>query len=186
MTRDEVKALLARISICYPNWKAEDKTLTIDTWHEMLSDYKYEDMLVTLKSYIATNRSGFAPDIGQLIGHFNDLVSKVSNTYLTEMQAWALVSTALRDSTYHAKERFEALPKAVQKAVGSPDTLRAWGLDEKYNENVAQSHFVTCYRKVVEDEKMIAAMPKEVKTMIESNKHILIEDNEVKHGKETL
>lgn len=166
MTRDNVKMLLARIDISYPNWKPKDLTLLIDTWFEMIGEYSYEEMLIALKTYISTDRSGFAPSIGQLIGTVNDIKAKIQGEDLSEMQAWSLVRKAMCDSIYHAQERFDELPEKVRRAVGSPQNLKAWGIEDSYNENVAQSHFINSYRRVCEDAKKINAMPVEVRTLI--------------------
>lgn len=161
MTRDETKKIIMVISASYPNWKPNDLSFTVDAWHMMLSDYNYSDIAKSLKSYITTDRSGFAPSIGQLISGVN-MVDKL--TGINELEAWDMVSRALRDSTYHAEERFAELPELVQRCVGSPSQLRNWGqTDLKSVETVIQSNFMRTYREMKERQNTINALPVEMK-----------------------
>lgn len=165
MTREEVKKLMVIIVNTYPNFKPSNLSVTVDIWFEILRDYPFETTMTALKTYIVTDKSGFAPSIGQIIDKMNAVDDY---TELNEMEAWALVSKALRDSSYHAQERFDGLPPNVRKAVGSPENLMAWGRDENYNENVAQSQFIKCYRSVLQRKKELSRMPMEVRALIES------------------
>lgn len=164
MDREETKKIIMAMTVYYPNFKPTcDVSYMIDLWKEALEDYDYENVNMALKTYVNTDTSGFAPSIGQLIGKMN-VVDELNE--LNEMEAWTLVRNALCDSIYHAQERFNELPDTVKKAVGSADILRAWGTDEDYNENVAQSQFMRCYRNVLERKKEIAKLPTSVRTLI--------------------
>lgn len=166
MTRDEVKKLMVIIVNTYPNFKPSNLSVTVDIWFEILKNFPYEKTMMALKTYIVTDKSGFAPSIGQVIDKM-DIANEYSE--INEMQAWALVSKALRDSSYHAKERFEELPPTIQKAIGTPENLMAWGRDENYNENVAQSQFIRCYRNELQRKREFARLPDDVRTLIESS-----------------
>lgn len=172
MTREETKKLIMAIVACYPNYKPADFTTTIDVWATMLEERSYNEMALALKAYIQSDTSGFAPSIGQLIAKAN----KVLNTEeLTEMQAWSLVSKAIRNAGYNAKSEFDKFPIAVQRAVGSPENLRAWALDSNYNENVTQSHFISCYKTVLKRQEESNALSSDIKNLIEQkNGNLLI------------
>ena len=122
--------------------------------------------MAAFKAYITTDTSGFAPSIGQLL----DKVHAIQNPQeLNEMEAWSLVSKALRNGYYGAVEEFNNLPPLVQKAVGSPDNLRNWSqTDTNSIENVVQSNFMRSYRLVVNRENEIKKMPADVRTLIEN------------------
>ena len=94
MTRDEAKEIVMVISASYPNWKPQDLSFTVDTWRLMLAEYDYNPIALALKAYIATDTSGFAPSVGQVI---NKLHTISGPEELNEMEAWALVSNALRN-----------------------------------------------------------------------------------------
>ena len=173
MTVNEARKIIAVMMVSYPNFKPIDTEIMATTWADMLSDYSYEQINVALKAYIRTDTSGFAPSIGQLVGKLQ-MVSQTNE--LNEMEAWALVSQALKNGYYGAEEEFAKLPELVQKAVGTPANLRAWAhTDESSIENVVQSNFMRTYRTVVKRESECAKLPASIKNLIEggTNENLL-------------
>ena len=166
MTRDETIKLLMVIQSAYPNFKPPDKTVAADTWYTMLKDMDYNVVQMGLRAYITSDTSGFAPSIGQLI---NTIYTIQNPQELNEMEAWFLVSRALRNGYYGAVEEFDNLPPLVQKAVGTPDNLRNWSQTNTDSvENVIQSNFMRSYRTVVKREEEIKKMPADVQALIEN------------------
>lgn len=154
------------IQTFYPNYQVENKEFTINAWYSIIGDCDYKPMEKALRAYITTDTSGFAPSIGQLINKLHEVQSPQE---LNEMEAWLLVSKALRNGTYGAVEEFNKLPPLVQKAVGSPDNLRNWAqTDSESIENVVQSNFMRTYRTVVNRAKEYQKMPKDIQALIES------------------
>lgn len=167
MTREEVKKIIMIMSASYPNYKPQDLTMTVDTWHMMLEDYAYNQVALALKAFVISDTKGFAPSVGQLI----DKLQKISQPEeLNEMQAWTLVSAALRNGYYGAEEEFYKLPPLVQKAIGAPAQLRNWSQTGMESiENVVQSNFLRTYRAVLQRELDVSRMPAEIKDLIEAN-----------------
>ncbi len=165
MTKNEVIKLLMTIQTFYPNYRVENKEFTINAWYTIIGDYDYKLMEKALRTYITTDTSGFAPNIGQLLDKLHAIQSPQE---LNEMEAWSLVSKALRNGYYGAVEEFDKLPPLVQKAVGSPDNLRNWSqTDIKAIETVIQSNFMRSYAAIVKREYEIKKMPADVQTLIE-------------------
>ena len=168
VTRDETIELLMMVQAAFPNYKPPDKTVAVNTWFMMLADYPYQQVQMALKAYIATATSGFAPSIGQIIDKMQMINSHAEQN---EMEAWSLVSKALRNGNYKSREEFEKLPDLVKEAVGSPENIHNWAQsDIKSIESVIQSNFIKSYRLVVSRQKEIQKLPKEIKTMISGNK----------------
>ena len=165
MTREETVKIIRIMVDSYPNYKPNNISETVDVWHMMLSEYTYEQISVALKAYILSDTSGFAPSIGQLVDKIKTVTIPQE---LNEMEAWSLVSKAIRNSGYNSIEEYAKLPTLVQKAVGLPDQLRTWALDENYNEQVVSSNFMRCYRNEVEREKKILSMPKDVQVLLQN------------------
>ena len=166
MTRDETVKIIRIMCDCYPNYKPSNLSETVDVWNMMLEEYSYSQISTALKTYVHSDTSGFAPSIGQLINKLHEIQSPQE---LNEMEAWSLVSKALRNGYYGAVEEFNNLPPLVQKAVGSPDNLRNWSqTDTNSIENVVQSNFMRSYRLVVNRENEIKKMPADVRTLIEN------------------
>lgn len=171
MTRDETKKIIRIIADSYPNYRPSDISETIDVWSMMLEEYPYNQIAMALKAYILTDTSGFAPSIGQLV---NKLTS--AEPQLNEMEAWSLVSKAIRNGYYGAEEEFAKLPEVVQKAVGNPANLRAWShTDEQSIENVVQSNFLRTYRVVVKRESENAKLPDSLRLAM--NNTLMIGEN---------
>ena len=166
MTETEVRKLLAMTQAVYPNYNPPSKEAAANAWLMCLSEYDNNVVMAAFKAYITTDTSGFAPSIGQLL----DKLHTIKNPQeLNEMEAWSLVSKALRNGYYGAVEEFNKLPPLVQKAVGSPDNLRNWSqTDTNSIENVVQSNFMRSYRLVVNRENEIKKMPADVRTLIEN------------------
>ena len=166
MTETEVRKLLAMTQAVYPNYNPPSKEAAVNAWLMCLSEYDNNVVMAAFKAYITTDTSGFAPSIGQLL----DKLHAIQNPQeLNEMEAWSLVSKALRNGYYGAAEEFNNLPPLVQKAVGSPDNLRNWSqTDSESIENVVQSNFMRSYRLVVNRENEIKKMPADVRTLIEN------------------
>lgn len=166
MTRTETQNILMSIQAAYPNYKPPDKTIAINTWHRMLEEYTYSQVSAGLEMYILSDTSGFAPSIGQVLDKIHTIGAPVE---LSEMEAWVLVSRALRNGYYGAEKEFEMLPPLVQKAVGAPSQLRNWAMtDSESVENVIQSNFMRTYRSVLRRENEMAKMPPKIKELIGS------------------
>ena len=164
MTVIEAKKIIAVMLVSFPNFKPTDVDSMAETWADMLSEYSYSQVSMALKAYIVSDTSGFAPAIGQLVGKIQTISQPQE---LNEMEAWSLVSRAIRNSTYNSVEEFAKLPPMVQKAVGLPDQLRTWAMDENYNEQVASSNFIKCYRTEVARSQELSKMPSDVRKIIE-------------------
>lgn len=166
MTEKEVRKLLAMTQAVYPNYNPPSREAAVNAWLMCLSEYDNNIVMAAFKAYMTTDASGFAPNIGQLL----DKLHTIQNPQeLNEMEAWSLVSKALRNGYYGAVEEFNKLPPLVQKAVGSPDNLRNWALtDSKSIENVVQSNFMRTYRTVVSRDKEYQKMPKDIQALIEN------------------
>lgn len=165
MTEEQVGKLLMTIQAYYPNYNPPDKKITLNAWYIMLAEYPEELVLQSLRACIATNTSGFAPDVGQIMSKIQTISQPQE---LDGMAAWGLVSKALRNGTYGAVEEFNKLPPLVKQAVGMPDNLKNWATsDYQTIETVIQSNFLRTYEAVVKRANEINRMPDNIKSLIE-------------------
>ncbi|MCD8207658.1 MAG: hypothetical protein LUD72_06960 [Bacteroidales bacterium] len=166
MTKQETMQILVVIQTAYPNYKPNDKTLAIDLWNTMLGSYDYHAVLLALQAYIATDTSGFAPAIGQIIGKLNEIRQNNADL-LTGMEAWSMVSKALRNGGYHYSEEFQKLPEDVQRAVGSAEMLHVWAMDPDFNESVVMSQFLKSYQTATDQRREREKLPANIRALIE-------------------
>lgn len=166
MTREETKQILMVVQAAYPNFNPPDRAVTVDIWHRFLGDYTYAQVDAAVDTYIRSDTSGFAPDIGKVIEKLQTLFMESS---LNEMAAWEMVLRAIRNSGYHAEEEFARLPGTIQKAVVSPGQLREWALAEDVDGtwmNVTQSNFMRTYRAVAAREKEMRKLSPEILKLV--------------------
>jgi len=161
MTRDEVKVLIRTIKAAYPNYRPEDLTETINLWSVFFESVEYREAAGALARFIATDTSGFAPSVSQILA----LLPREQD--LDPLAAWALVVKAIRRASYYAEEEFAKLPPMVQKAVGDPVNLQAWSqLEPKTVHSVTQSQFIGTYKAVCERQRTEDAIPENVMQLI--------------------
>lgn len=66
MEREQTKMVIRKLNSLYPNYfKLEDPKFLIDTWHDILEDYEYEEVVANLKKHIKT--SSYPPKVSDLV-----------------------------------------------------------------------------------------------------------------------
>lgn len=164
MEREEVQDFLAMMQATYPNFNPPNKTAAVNAWKLALEDYEENQVYAAFKLYMQTNTSGFAPVPGQIIDKIHTMTAPQE---LNEMEAWSLVSKAIRNSGYNSVSEFEKLPPLVQKAVGLPDNLREWAMTENLNLEVVMSNFQRAYKAELKRHEELQKMPQNVRQLIE-------------------
>lgn len=155
MTHEGVKKVLNICYTLYPGMKITNPEKTVAIWEAVLKDYDDAAMAKALEGYIKTDTKGFPPIPGQLIA-----LASAGEEDLGELEAWGMVSRAIRNGNYGAEEEYEKLPEAVKLAVGSPGQIREWaGADIDTIPTVVQSNFLRSYRAAVERRRIARAAP---------------------------
>lgn len=151
------------MTACYPNYHPVDMGRTITVWESMLGQYEDADGARALQAYILSDTKGFPPAIGQIV----DLINKDPDE-VGGLEAWGMVSKALRNSNYGAEEEFAKLPDTIKEAVGGPGQLREWAaMDSKTVQSVGQSNFLNAYRVAAQRASQVRKMPPEAKALFE-------------------
>ena len=166
MTREETQKLIASIKAVYPNFNIapEEMAFTINAWHTMLEEYPYEGIQAAFQIYVKTNNTGFPPAVSQLIG---SMYAPKKNEALSEGEAWALVKRAIKDGNYHAEERYNELPPAIQRAVGSPNMIKQWAQTDSDEVNtVIMSNFQRTYKAVLEKREFGEKVPQALSDIV--------------------
>lgn len=169
MTKNETIQIIMMIQATYPQWDVQDKQYTVNMWQKIFEEEEYRVVEQALMAYIRSDIKGFAPVPGQLMEKIQ-FITKPKQ--MNEVEAWSLVSKALKRCGYYADEEFEKLPKLVQKAVGSPSQLRTWAIDKNYNEQVASSNFMRSYREEVRNETLFNKMSLSIRNAITDNRNV--------------
>ena len=148
MTRADTEKVLAYITAAYPRYFSELRTVSavqnmINAWTDVFTDYSVDVVMTGVKGYISADSSGFPPSPGQVVEYIH-IVGNPADQSGTE--AWALVRRAVNVPWDQFEASFATLPKTVQVAVGSPDSLKEMAkMDLQQFETVAQSNFLRMY-----------------------------------------
>lgn len=168
MNREETLKVCLIVQSAYPQhyerFTDRERQCMSEVWNAVLSDYTYQMVCAGVKAFIATDTKGFPPSPGQIIDHIHKLTEKPENR-LSEGEAWQMVYKAICNGIYGAEEEYANLPPIVQRAVGSPDVIRAWAMEE--NVNVTQSNFQRSYRTVAEQYREEAKLPQSVVALVD-------------------
>ena len=168
----------------YKNFGKEETGAMIDAWYIILVDYDFEEFQASLKAYIIGDVKGFPPVVGQIIEKLRVIKSVVTEE-LNELTAWGLVYSAICDSTYHARERYDEFPETIKKCIYAPEQLSIWGQLELSEVNtVIQSNFMRTFRGVQKHENDIKQIPKDIIERITNQNKEQIEETKQIGGKE--
>lgn len=169
MNRTETIKIMAVLRAAYPQYYAkqsnEDLQDIVNLWAEMFADDAYPVVAMAVKALIKTRVSTFPPGIGEI----NEKIQKLTQPdEMSEMEAWALVSRAVRNSAYNSQREFDRLPEVVQRVVGSPAQLHEWSqMDSDTVNSVISSNFQRSYRARAKNEREYIALPASVKEFME-------------------
>lgn len=167
MTVNETTELLAIIASMYPNFRVDNKSVTIKAWHMVLEDFDYKDIMTGLKLYARTENNQFAPSVNQIIAMTHKPASLCQMDFIT---AWRFIRKAISRSLYYSEEEFEKLPEEAQKAVGDPSQLREWAqLPSETIDSVTRSKVESQFNALQKRNAELAAMPEDVRELIEKS-----------------
>lgn len=171
MTKKETALILATLKAAYPSFYRElspdDAQAAANLWQTLFADEPYDLVLAAVQALIKTRTSTFPPVPGEVTEQIRKLTHPDE---LSAEDAWSLVQRASSRGIYNATEEFNALPRAVQRAIGTPAQLRAWAVvDPQEFETVVASNFRRAYETMVRRSHELDALPagaKEVMTAI--------------------
>lgn len=167
MTRQETGIIMDILTTAYPTFyngrNAPDMRMTVNLWAEMFAEDDVKIVAAAVKALIATDDKGFPPHIGAVKGR----IRQISNPdEMTEQEAWALISKALRDGYYNAEAEFAKLPPLVQDVVHDPRQLREWSMmDETTVQSVVASNVQRSFRAKAQSRRDFEALPKDVQAL---------------------
>lgn len=167
MTRQETGIIMDILTTAYPAFyngrNAPDMRMTVNLWAEMFAEDDVKIVAAAVKALIATDDKGFPPHIGAV----KNRIRQISNPdEMTEQEAWALISKALRDGYYNAEAEFAKLPPLVQDVVHDPRQLREWSMmDESTVQSVVASNVQRSFRAKAQNRRDFEALPKDVQAL---------------------
>lgn len=180
MTRNDTIKILSIVMATFPShYMKFDQIMTdrlIESWTDVFGDYEYKDVYAGLNIFLKTDLSGFPPTPAMIIDKIAKHTEHSPEYEMTGMEAWALVSKAIKNSNYNSEEEYRLLPPLVQKAVGSPSTLREWAaMDSNTVHSVEQSNFLRMYDAIAKRARDDKKLPQAYRMQIETRPVMQIE-----------
>ena len=168
MDRQQTMIILSVLKAAYPhafqNMSKKDGEAMLNLWASMFRVESYEEVNAAIGALISTRTVGYSPTIGEVKEQIRRLHHHAD---IDEAGAWALVSKACRNSSYHSREEFAKLPPEVQRAVGSPEQLKQWaGMDAETVESVVASNFKRSFRVQTERAAEVEKLPPQIRDML--------------------
>lgn len=170
MSREETLKIFAVLKANYSNFfktlSRTDAEAMVSLWTEMFADTPYELVGAACKTYIATDTTGFPPNVGRINEQIRKLTKKEQ---LTEQEAISLIMKATRNGIYGAEQEFKKLPPILQRLAGSPNQIKAWAMmDEDEIQTVVSSNLMRSYRAIAKNEETQATLPNSIKQLLET------------------
>lgn len=165
MNRQETLAIMSILKASYPAYYRGmgriEADRIVNLWAEMFEAEDFTTVSMAVKALIKTRTSTFPPVVGEV----SEKIQQITRPReMTEIEAWAYVEKALRNSAYNAEEEFSKLPPVVQTVVHAPEQLREWAtMDLKTVASVIASNFQRSFRAKAKSEREFAALPEDVK-----------------------
>ena len=169
MTLEETGMIMDILSAAYPAFyakqTAKQKENAAMLWASLFADDNAKLVAAAVKALIATKCDGFPPDIGQVKAKMLEVADRDA---LSDADAWAMVTYAVNHTdNYNPSKQFDRLPPDVQRAVGSPNVLREWGMvDEDTFQTVIMSAFLKSYRVMRQRRRDDVLIPASVRAML--------------------
>lgn len=124
MNKQEISKIILLLKTSYPyafkDMSSEDVESMVNLYQEMFKENTYKEVGQAIKNII--NTSEYMPTIATIKNKIYELnhPQQESNTEL-----WESLLSAIGNSSYHAEEEFEKLPRLVQIFVQSPRQLQS-------------------------------------------------------------
>lgn len=166
MNKRETIALMAVMEAAYPAFYKQagraEKETAANLWAEMFAEDDAVLVAGAVKAFIAGDKSGFPPTIGQIKGRMRELIEPEQDT---AADAWNAVHKAVRSGCL--PRHFDALPEMAKQVVGSYAQLKEMGQMSTNDFNtVAQSNFLRSYRAKEKAVREYGAVPNSVKALV--------------------
>lgn len=170
MNREETLKVFSVLKANYNNFfkslSRTDAEAMVNLWNEMFADVEYGLVGAAVKTYIATDTTGYPPNVGQI----NEQIRKLTHReQMTEQEAVLLIMKATRNGLYGAKEEFEKLPPILKRLAGSPEQIKAWAMmSEEEIQTVVASNLMRSYRAIAKREETQQTLPSSIKVLLET------------------
>lgn len=125
----------------------------INVWTELFNNYPYELVDNSLKEYIMTDSSGFAPSPGQLNKLIAERLKKMDPNRNNDPETeWERIEDLLRKGLKgKVKETFQQLPELTQQAIGNSKRLEELSRTDERRLGAVKKEFINRYSGLLKE-----------------------------------
>lgn len=175
MTEKETLKILAVLAALYPadmaingNTSEEissKKRLITSTWMKQFENYSYEEVSGAIHAHIGNDIYGKAPTIGKI----KSMIQKVTEPYITPIEAWNILYYAICHGGYDMRKVHEKLPYEIKICV-TPEQMYEWGFetDAKTCQTVIASNFQRSFQAKQQYLKQMDNIPSAAKISLKN------------------
>lgn len=159
MTKEEVKQILTYLKNQFPQSFAHlqtdaDANMFVAIWHDILKDEDKRLVQAAVRRLVATNTTGFAPNIGMIR---NEMKNVAGIKPLDADEAWKQVrriwTNLSSDNPSEISAEYDALPKAVKRIYTPADLVElAFHTTSHDIEAFEKPRFMSAYKSISADE----------------------------------
>lgn len=178
MNLKETAQIVSTLKEYYPkDFESTDIKSRVNAWHLILKDYDYGQVQNGVIAFVAEDKKGFAPCVGQIVDKIMTTSNIDNKDSMSEMEAWDFVQKALKNSAYNSECEYDKLPDIIKKIVGSPHMLKSWSICSISEINtVIQSNFMRSFKEERAKRAGYKVLPNSVKQSIEHKKSMMLEN----------
>ncbi len=168
MTRQELSQIIFFLRAIYPRhydkFTKADYDAMVDAWGLMLDGYSYEKVFAGTKAFVATDKSGFPPSVGQILDCIR-VASSNPAEQITSAEAWDQVYKAVCNLRWDEPEKeFNKLPEVSRKVIGTAANLREIAMMDTDSVMIGEkARFMRMYDAYKEQEKDYLKIPQSVR-----------------------
>lgn len=174
MTKNETSKLLIYLRASYPahymKFTDADYQAMIDAWTVTLNDYEFDAVFAGAQAFVATDRAGFPPSVGQILGCMTQATQNPVQQ-ITAAEAWDWVYKALENLDWmHPEREYDKLPRIAQKIIGSPEALKEIAAMPTTDVLIGEkARFIHAYDAYKEKEHEYEKIPERIRDLIEEH-----------------
>lgn len=167
MTRTETAKLFALLKSYFPNTSTyltpEEADLQLNSWSVNFMNSNF-DLAAAAVILLAETTKNFAPSIAAIKEKMKELKAELFKEP-TDEEYWKMVSDAVSNGIYGAKEEFKKLPEVLRKFCGGPGKIASWARMDQFtfNRDVHKEFlsFMKDYREKCQTDEILTPAKKE-------------------------
>lgn len=167
MTVDEWKQIVKGLKAVYADPRFIPDENAMNMWYQLLKDLPYDLVSSATQAHMMQET---APPYPASIRKQVAELTTPDEERISDLEAWSMVTVAVRNGIRGSRKEYDKLPPLVQKAIGSPSRIyelaRGNSSDLDYEKNV----FLRSYRALIDKSRRDRELSRPLRASIEQTR----------------